>query len=253
MWSSRRFATVRLRTTAAKRFKKVENATALIWKMLRVAESTFRRSKGAELLPAVYAGVQYADGVPPSTRRQQRHCCPTVRAQPFSLPRSIQRSKEIPCPVLTVGAKTAQARSSVMSAPRHCRCSARPAELRIEPGQNSVMSARLLSSGRLHRPWRSDPKPISYTPLHLTERILAEQAAMEVRGATDGERKTITALFADLKGYAALIEGLGPEEARSIIDPALLLMMDEVHRYEGYVAQHLGRWHLCTVWRSNRL
>jgi transposase-like protein len=57
------FATVRLRTTAAKRFKKVENATALIWKMLRVAESTFRRLKGAELLPAVYAGTQYGDGV----------------------------------------------------------------------------------------------------------------------------------------------------------------------------------------------
>ena len=57
------FATVRLRTTAAKRFKKVENATALIWKMLQVAESTFRRLKGAELLPAVYAGAQYVDGV----------------------------------------------------------------------------------------------------------------------------------------------------------------------------------------------
>jgi putative transposase len=57
------FATGRLRTTAAKRFKKVENATALIWKMLQVAESTFRRLKGAELLPAVYAGVQYVDGV----------------------------------------------------------------------------------------------------------------------------------------------------------------------------------------------
>jgi putative transposase len=57
------FATVRLRTTAAKRFKKVENATALIWKMLQVAESTFRRLKGAELLPAVYAGVQYVDGM----------------------------------------------------------------------------------------------------------------------------------------------------------------------------------------------
>jgi len=47
------FATVRLRTTAAKRFKKVENATALIWKILQLAESTFRRLKGAELLPAV--------------------------------------------------------------------------------------------------------------------------------------------------------------------------------------------------------
>jgi transposase-like protein len=57
------FATVRLRTTAAKRFKKVENATALIWKLLQVAESTFRRLKGAELLPAVYAGAQYVDGV----------------------------------------------------------------------------------------------------------------------------------------------------------------------------------------------
>src|SRR5215468_961702 len=57
------FATVRLRTTAAKRFKKVESATVVIWKVLQVAESTFRRLKGAELLPAVYAGAQYADGV----------------------------------------------------------------------------------------------------------------------------------------------------------------------------------------------
>jgi putative transposase len=66
------FATVRLRTTAAKRFKKVENATALIWKMLQVAESTFRRLKGAELLPAVYAGAQRVDGVQRSANRQQR-------------------------------------------------------------------------------------------------------------------------------------------------------------------------------------
>jgi hypothetical protein len=66
------FAMVRLRTTAAKRFKKEENATALIWKVVQIAESTFRRLKGAELLPAVYAGVQYVDGVQPSTRRQQQ-------------------------------------------------------------------------------------------------------------------------------------------------------------------------------------
>ena len=66
------FATVRLRTTAAKRFKKVENATALIWKILQVAESTFRRLKGAELLPAVYAGVQYKDGEREITNTRQR-------------------------------------------------------------------------------------------------------------------------------------------------------------------------------------
>ena len=82
--------------------------------------------------------------------------------------------------------------------------------------------------------------PVSYTPPHLAERIRAEQAALEARGGTDGERKTITALFADLKGSTALIEGLDPEEARAILDPALQLMMDAVHRYEGYVAQALG-------------
>src|SRR2546426_1346532 len=74
--------------------------------------------------------------------------------------------------------------------------------------------------------------PASYTPPHLAERILAEQAALEARGSSEGERKTITALFADLKGSTALIEGLDPEEARAIIDPALQLMMDAVHRYE---------------------
>ena len=82
--------------------------------------------------------------------------------------------------------------------------------------------------------------PASYTPPHLAERILAEQSAMEARGVTDGERKTITAVFSDLKGSTALIEGLDPEEARAIIDPALQLMMDAVHRYDGYVAQALG-------------
>jgi putative transposase len=65
------FATVRLRTTAAKRFKKVENATAVIWKLLQVAESTFRKLKGTELLPAVYAGARYRDGMKRPVHTQQ--------------------------------------------------------------------------------------------------------------------------------------------------------------------------------------
>jgi class 3 adenylate cyclase len=51
--------------------------------------------------------------------------------------------------------------------------------------------------------------------------------------ALDGERKTVTALFADIKGSMELIEELDPEEARAIIDPALKLMIDAVHRYQG--------------------
>ncbi|MCP5200811.1 MAG: AAA family ATPase [Gammaproteobacteria bacterium] len=83
------------------------------------------------------------------------------------------------------------------------------------------------------------PAPVRYTPAHLSERIRAEQAALEARGGS-GERKIVTALFADLKGSTALIEGLDPEEARALLDPALQLMMDAVHAYEGYVAQVLG-------------
>jgi class 3 adenylate cyclase/tetratricopeptide (TPR) repeat protein len=58
--------------------------------------------------------------------------------------------------------------------------------------------------------------------------------------AIDGERKTVTALFVDIKGSMELIEDLDPEEARGLVDPALKLMMDAVHRYEGYVAQSTG-------------
>jgi len=56
----------------------------------------------------------------------------------------------------------------------------------------------------------------------------------------EGERKTVTALFADIKGSMDLIEDLDPEEARAIVDPALRLMIDAVHHYDGYVAQPIG-------------
>src|ERR1700675_5186002 len=58
--------------------------------------------------------------------------------------------------------------------------------------------------------------------------------------AADGERKTVTALFADIKGSTELMRDLDPEEARAIVDPALKLMIDAVHRYDGYVAQSTG-------------
>ena len=53
----------RLRTDAAKRFRLVKNATAVIWKMLLVAEQTFRRVKHPELMPVVYRGGTFVDGM----------------------------------------------------------------------------------------------------------------------------------------------------------------------------------------------
>src|SRR5260370_6171957 len=55
-----------------------------------------------------------------------------------------------------------------------------------------------------------------------------------------GERKTVTAPFADIKGSTELMEDLDPEEARAIVDPALKLMIDAAHRYDGYVVQSTG-------------
>jgi class 3 adenylate cyclase/tetratricopeptide (TPR) repeat protein len=76
--------------------------------------------------------------------------------------------------------------------------------------------------------------PEAYTPAPLADRILTSRAALE------GERKQVTVLFADLKGSMELLADRDPEEARTILDPALALMMEAVHRYEGTVNQVLG-------------
>jgi class 3 adenylate cyclase/tetratricopeptide (TPR) repeat protein len=76
--------------------------------------------------------------------------------------------------------------------------------------------------------------PGAYTPKHLADRIVTSRSALE------GERKHVTVLFADLKSSLQLIADLDPEEARTVLDPVVQLMMDAVHRYEGTVNQVMG-------------
>jgi transposase-like protein len=57
------FAGLRLRTDAAKRYKKVDNATAVIWKMLLLAERKFHRLNAPERMKQVHLGVQFRDGM----------------------------------------------------------------------------------------------------------------------------------------------------------------------------------------------
>jgi hypothetical protein len=75
-------------------------------------------------------------------------------------------------------------------------------------------------------------KKSDQTQIRLTETPAPENL--------EGERKTVTMLFADIKGSMDLIEDLDPEEARAIVDPALKLMMESVQHYGGYVAQSTG-------------
>jgi class 3 adenylate cyclase/predicted ATPase len=76
--------------------------------------------------------------------------------------------------------------------------------------------------------------PISYTPQYLTEKILTSRSALE------GERKVVTVLFADIKDSTELIKDLDPEDAQKLLDPAIHIMMDAVHKFEGTVNQVLG-------------
>lgn len=64
------FAAVRLRTSAAKRFKKVVNATVLIWRVLMVAERRFRKLDAPELLAAIARGERCVDGQFVSSNRR---------------------------------------------------------------------------------------------------------------------------------------------------------------------------------------
>ena len=73
-----------------------------------------------------------------------------------------------------------------------------------------------------------------YTPPHLAERALSSRSALE------GERKQITVLFADIKSSMELLADRDPEEARRLLDPVLVIMMEAVHAYEGIVNQVLG-------------
>ena len=80
-------------------------------------------------------------------------------------------------------------------------------------------------------------KPAARAPSSSSLRVASEPTGPDV---AEGERKTITALFADIKGSTELEQDLDPEEARAIVDPALKLMIDAVHRYDGYVVQSTG-------------
>jgi transposase-like protein len=65
------FASVRLRTSAAKRFKRVEHATALIWKLLAVAEKRFRKLDAPHQLKDVLEGEKFEDGKPVSNHQRK--------------------------------------------------------------------------------------------------------------------------------------------------------------------------------------
>ena len=81
-------------------------------------------------------------------------------------------------------------------------------------------------------------KPLATTLTETEIRVATER--VDAPPLAEGERKAVTALFADIKGSIELMEDLDPEDARRVVDPALRLMIDAAHRYDGYVVQSSG-------------
>ena len=57
---------------------------------------------------------------------------------------------------------------------------------------------------------------------------------------TEGERRVVAVLMADVAGSTAIGEQLGPERSKYLFDEVVRLMSEQVERYDGTVAQLLG-------------
>ncbi|HET6616571.1 MAG TPA: adenylate/guanylate cyclase domain-containing protein, partial [Gemmatimonadota bacterium] len=63
---------------------------------------------------------------------------------------------------------------------------------------------------------------------------------VSVRSELQGERREVVVLFADLKGYTSMSEGLDPEEVTILMNRLLRELAAAVYEYEGYVDKFIG-------------
>lgn len=77
-------------------------------------------------------------------------------------------------------------------------------------------------------------QPRTYTPKHLADKIITARSTIQ------GERKSVTVLFADVAGFTTMSEDMDPEEIHDLISHCFVFFTDEIHRYEGTIAQFLG-------------
>jgi len=73
-----------------------------------------------------------------------------------------------------------------------------------------------------------------YLPKGITEKILSQRDKIE------GERKQVTVMFCDMKGFTPLAEKLSPEEVYTMMDQVYEILIHKVHDYEGTVNEMTG-------------
>ena len=161
-------------------------------------------------------------------------CCTPCRGRVKQGEPGFRLSSKDLCVALSAALKILTINSFAVTAARRLAVAVRNAAPRILSVRNSAATAVL----RL----RAQPRSYRDNSQGIVDcaRNSGEAGAAGCLAPADGERKTVTALFADIKGSTELMRDLDPEEARAIVDPVLQLMMEAVHRYGGYVAQSTG-------------
>jgi class 3 adenylate cyclase/tetratricopeptide (TPR) repeat protein len=73
-----------------------------------------------------------------------------------------------------------------------------------------------------------------YLPEGLVEKILSQKKKIE------GERRIVTMMFCDMKGFTPLTESLGPDETFSLMDQVFEILLQKVNDYRGTVNELRG-------------
>ncbi len=94
-----------------------------------------------------------------------------------------------------------------------------------------------LQDPRTQRPLSFDEKLTKiqrYLPGGLTEKILTQRDKIE------GERRQVTIMFVDMKGFTPLAESLGPEDTFALMDQVFEILINCVNDFEGTVNELRG-------------
>ena len=73
-----------------------------------------------------------------------------------------------------------------------------------------------------------------YLPQGITQKIISQHEKLE------GERRQVTVLFSDMKGFTPLVDGLDTESAYQIMDKVYEILIHSVHEFEGTVNEMTG-------------
>lgn len=73
-----------------------------------------------------------------------------------------------------------------------------------------------------------------YLPNGLAKKIISQRDKIE------GERKQVTVMFCDMRGFTPLAEKIGPEEAYAMMDQVYEILIRKVHDYEGTINEMTG-------------